>query len=143
MSQPFRLLQINGSAIEAERIVSLLSAGGIDVDSRRIATAGELPAALAAQAWQVVIADLATLQSGFAGLLAESEWLAPGSSLIVIGDQADEEALAAMMRAGARDFLRTGDLARLPAIVARELERARARLLRDQTAAEEALREGE
>jgi signal transduction histidine kinase/ActR/RegA family two-component response regulator len=91
----------------------------------------------------VAVADYATLQSGFAIALSKPEMLVPGIPLIVILDQADEDALIAMMRAGARDFLRRHELARLPAIVARELEQAGTRPLQGQTASEEALRMSE
>ena len=144
MSQPpLRLLQINASADEADRIVTLLSANGSEVDSRRVATAGELSAALAAGAWPVVVADCAALRSGLADVLSQPEILSRGMVLVVIADQADAEAVIAMMRAGARDFLKKDALNHLPAIVARELEQTRARSRREQAAAQEALRESE
>jgi PAS domain S-box-containing protein len=138
-----RLLQINRSVAEAEQIVALLAAGGIQVDSHRVATAGELAAALAGQAWPVMVADQSTLQSALAERPAGAEAPGQGSLLVVVGDQAEAGALIAMMRAGARDFVRRQDLLRLPSMVARLLEEATARALREESAAVTIPREGE
>ncbi len=143
MSQPIRLLQINRSVAEAEQIVAILAAGGIQVDSHRVATAGELAAALAGQAWPVMVADQSTLQSALADWPAGAEAPGLGSLLVVLADQAEAGALITMMRAGARDFVSRQDLLRLPSTMARLLEEATARALREELAAEATAREGE
>jgi signal transduction histidine kinase/FixJ family two-component response regulator len=147
MSRPLRLLQVNPSPDEADKIVRLLVADGSTVESLRIAAPAGIPAALAQQKWDVVIADDGALPSEVvAGALPPSAWCVP---LIVISDQARIGRAVEMMRAGARDFLGKDELSRLPAIVGREREEAESCQMRAQEGdggrkvAEEALRESE
>jgi PAS domain S-box-containing protein len=120
MSRPLQLLQLNRSADEADNVARILAAGGREIHSVRIATAGEFPAALASQGWDVVVADYGTLHPG------DGEPRLPAGSfdgnipIVVISDQARSDRAVEMMCAGARDFLGMQELSRLPDIVARE-----------------------
>jgi PAS domain S-box-containing protein len=105
-------------------------------------------AALAQQAWDVVICDHRLPQFDTPSALALLQGTGLDIPFIIVSGTIDEEIAVAMMKAGAQDYLKKDNLARLAPAVARELRDAQARRERRQAetqkaAAINALRESE
>ena len=141
MPHPLRLLVVEDSADDAELLVRELQRGGYAAICERVETTAAMGAALARQAWDLVISDHSVLQ--FDSLAALTVLKASGADIpfiIVSGTIGEEQAVEAM-KAGASDYLVKGKLARLIPVVGRELADAEQR--RARRAAEQALRERE
>ena len=127
METPLRVLIVGDSETESRLVLHELREGGYEPQSQRVETAAELTAALACQAWEVVICAYQLPQlSGFAALEMVR---ACGLDLpfIVVSGEVGEERAVAMMRAGADDFLLKDRLAELASAVSRELAEAEVR----------------
>jgi PAS domain S-box-containing protein len=125
MSIPLRVLIVEDSEDDAQLLMRELKHGGFEPMSERVETAEALRAALAREAWDVVISD--HTMPGFSG---------PAAFKIV-----QDSGLGAAMRAGAHDYMLKGNLARLVPAIQRELREAEHR--RERKRAEVALRESE
>jgi len=133
MAISLNLLIVESSDTEAEGLARVLRRAGQTPVWTRVDTATALAAALAAQPWDLVLAN-ASLPGVEAPVVQQA--LAASTSdvplLIVSAPEAEADAIAAM-RAGARDYVIKTHLQRLPAIVEREwrdadLRRARRQL---------------
>ncbi len=137
MSQPIRVLIIEDSEDDAELLLRELRAGGYRPTAHRVWTADAMRAALEGESWDLIISDHA--MPSFSSLAALDVAKSCGVQvpfIIVSGAILDETAVEAM-RAGARDYLRKGNLARLVPAITRELKEAEERHQR--RTAEEAL----
>ena len=139
--QPLRVLLVEDCEDDAALVRYALRRGGYDLTFARVETRAAMVDALAAQAWDIVIADhnmpcfsapaaLLTLQNSGLDL----------PFLIVSGSIGDEVAVEAM-QAGAHDYIMKDNLARLVPAVARELRDVESRARRRQ--AERGLRASE
>jgi putative nucleotidyltransferase with HDIG domain len=141
MPHPLRILIIEDSEDDAELLVRELQRGDYEPVCERVETMAAMRAALARQAWDLVISDHSVLQ--FDSLTALNVLKASGADIpfiIVSGTIGEEQAVEAM-KAGASDYLAKGKLARLIPVVGRELADAAER--RARRAAEQALRDRE
>ncbi len=140
-NKPLRLLQVENSSRDAALTERALTQAGYTIYSERVATAFEMRAALAKQAWDLIVADyrlpLFDAKSALL-LLHESGHDIP---FIVVSGALGEELAVSMMKAGAHDYLLKQNLARLAPAVEREIGDVRARRGRD--VAERALNESE
>jgi len=138
-SQPLRVLIVEDSELDAQLLLRHLRHGGCDPDWRRVETAAELTSALAAADWEVIISDYRL--PDFTGLDALKLVQSCGRDIpfILVSGAIGEEQTAAVMKAGASDFLLKDRLARLAPAIIHELEAATVRRQRIQ--AEAALRE--
>ena len=130
MMTPLRVLIVGESEAESRRVLHRLREGDYDPQAQRAETAAELAAALAAQAWDVLICDDQLAQ--FSALEA-LEMMRAGEldlPVIVISGEVGDERAVAVMRAGAHDFLLKDKLAGLAAAVGREVGEAEVRRLR-------------
>ncbi len=127
MSTLLRVLQIEDSESDAALVVRRLEQAGYRVQSLRVQDAAEMRQALAAQAWDVVVADYHLPRFDAPAALAVLLETAPDTPFIVVSGAIGEEVGVAMMKAGAHDYLTKGSLARLAAAVGREVREARAR----------------
>ena len=133
---PLRALIVEDRANDVEMILRELRRGGFAPTHERVETAEALRAALARQAWDVVLSDyyLPTFDAPRAlAVLQES-----GSDLpfIVVSGSVGEDTAVAAMRAGATDYIMKDRLQRLPPAVGRALadaavRRERVQLQRD------------
>ena len=98
-----------------------------------------MQAALAAQAWDLVISDHSGLQFDSFAALNLLKASGPDAPFIIVSGTIGEERAVQAMKAGASDYLLKGRLSRLIPVVERELADARERQAR--RAAERALRE--
>ena len=143
-----KILVVEDSEDDFLLLELLLAQGGYPAECRRTETAAELAAALPAEPWDLVISDYSL--PGFTGLdalrLVQAE--RPELPLIIVSGAISEDAAVAAMRAGAKDYVRKGDMARLLPSIEREVNEARNRLRGQQAAlaqaaAEDALRQSE
>jgi len=107
-----------------------LRSGGGEAVAARIETADALRASLSREGWDVVLANHAL--PGFEafqalGVLRSHD---PDVPFVVVSEAIEPEVLAALMRAGARDFVARRHLGRLPMVLERELREAAERRAR-------------
>ncbi|HHN94412.1 MAG TPA: PAS domain S-box protein, partial [Anaerolineae bacterium] len=141
MGEPIRVLIVEDSEDDGLLITRQLRKGGFDVQSLRVDTASSFTTALAAQSWDVVIADFSL--PAFGGLEALRLLRESGQDIpfIIVSGTIGEDVAVAAMKAGAHDYVMKDDLARLVPAVRRELQEAEVRRARRR--AEQALRESE
>ncbi len=141
MPVPLRVLVVEDSEDDGLLLVEALRAGGFEPAALRVETADQTRAALDSQAWDVVIADYSLPRFSAPAALEVLRTQGLDLPFIVVSGQVGEETAASLMKAGAHDYLRKGDLARLAPAIRRELAEAQGR--RERRRAEVALRESE
>ena len=136
MGRTLRLLIIEDVEDHALLIVRELRKGGFDPAFERVETLQELEAALESGTWDAIISDF-NLPSfnGFEALRTMQEKGLDLPFLLVSGAIGEEKA-AEMMKAGAHDYIRKGNYARLAATLERELLNKNIRHERQQSAEE-------
>jgi signal transduction histidine kinase len=134
MADTLRVLMVEDSEADAELILRALGRGGLRVSSRRVETAGELRAALAAETWHAVLADFNLPHFDALAALALVRAVDCDVPFIVVSGTIGEETAVEMMRAGAQDYVLKDNLTRLAVAVQRELGEAEGR--RERRAAE-------
>ena len=130
MQTPIRVLVVENSIDKVHLFLGALRNGGYEPTWERVETEHDMAIALETHSWDVVLADdrlphfsaLAALQ------LLQTRGL--DMPLFVVSDRADDAAVAAVMKAGARDCLMKENLARLVPAIERELRRTQDRYLR-------------
>ncbi len=138
---PVRVLIIDDSDDDALLIVTHLRRGGIELTYERAETTQTIAEALAARPPDIVICDynLPGLSAQDALRLLHDSGL--DASFILVSGAVGEETAAAIMKAGAHDFILKDRLSRLVPAVERELADAQVR--RQRHGAEAALRDSE
>jgi PAS domain S-box-containing protein len=138
---PVRVLIIEDSDDDALLVATHLRRGGIELAYERAETTGAVAAALAARPPDIVISDynLPGFSAQEALQLLQDSGL--DASFIVVSGAVGEETAAAIMKAGAHDFILKDRLSRLVPAVQRELRDAQVR--RQRRGAVAALRESE
>jgi len=127
MAVLLRVLVVEDSEDDGLLLVEARRDGGFEPAARRVETAGEMRTALDAQAWDLVIADYNLPKFSAPAALRLLQEGGLDLPFIVVTGQVGEETAAAMMKAGAHDYLMKGHLARLAPAVRRELAEARQR----------------
>lgn len=119
-----RVLLVEDSADDADLILRNLRKGGYAPVARRVQSAEEMAAALAEQAWDLVLSDYS--MPGFDGSAALAVLVRSGQDLpfIVVSGSIGEDTAVGMMKAGAHDFVLKQNLGRLVPAVERELRDA-------------------
>lgn len=138
---PLRALLIAANETDARVIADELRGAGYALIWERVETATAFTAALARQAWDVIIADYVLPEFSALAALALLRERGGEQPLIIVAGGVGEEIAPVAMRAGAHDFICKQNLARLPAAVERERRHAERRRIYEQT--EAALRESE
>lgn len=141
MNIPLRVLIIEDSGRDAALEVRALEATGYRVTYTVSETAAEMKAALAEQAFDIVIADHDLPQFDAPGALAVLKESGLDIPFIIVSGTIGEEAAVALMKAGAHDYVLKHRLSLLAPAVEHALQDAEDRRGRKQ--AEEALRESE
>lgn len=143
-----KLLVVEDSEDDFLLLELLLRQGGYAPECHRVETAAQLLEALRAESWDLVISDYSL--PGFTGLdaLRLVQEQRPGLPLIIVSGAISEDAAVAAMRAGAKDYVRKGDMARLLPSIEREVGEAWNRARGEQAAlaqarAEDALQQSE
>jgi len=124
---PLRVLLVEDCEEDALLVLAELKRARYEVSHERVQTAADLRAALQRGVWDIVVSD-ATMPTfdalGTLAVVAESGIDVP---VVIVSGSIDEESAVAVLRAGARDFVLKGRLARLAPAIARELRDARSR----------------
>lgn len=140
-AKPLHILLVEDSPDDAELILLELAERWPDLHSRRVDTADGLRQALAGQDWDAVISDCNLPRFNAEEALVILREQGQDLPFLVVSGFIGEESAAAMMKAGAHDFIRKDNLARLTPAIARELREAALR--REHRQAQEALRNSE
>jgi PAS domain S-box-containing protein/diguanylate cyclase (GGDEF)-like protein len=141
LPNPLRLLIVDSSADDAQRIVDHLVDHAIRPEWLRVSTLDGLIHALH-QKWHLVISEAELVMLDIETVLVRIQRLSPDLPLIVVASGSVGEALVVRcMRAGARDFLSKHNLARLIPAIEREIAESEAH--KQRRLAESALRESE
>jgi two-component system, NarL family, sensor histidine kinase UhpB len=127
MKGPLQVLILEDSENDAALLELELQQAGYETICQRVETAAGLRAALAAQSWDVVIADYVMPQ--FSGLSALAIVAEAGLDIpfIIVSGHITEDTAVAAMKAGAHDYVMKDKLARLGPAVERELREAEMR----------------
>jgi two-component system cell cycle sensor histidine kinase/response regulator CckA len=120
-THPLRVLFVEGSETEVERVARELRAGGHAFESTRVDTAETMRSALAGSRFDLVISDWALPAFSAREALAVAAESGLAAPFIVVSEAVGEEAVADVMRSGAHDFVVKTNMARLTRAVEREL----------------------
>ena len=126
---------------QAQLLVQMLSEGGYDVASERVETADAMKAALDRGPWDIVLSDYHMPKFDGISAMRLLRQRAPNVPFIMITGTLGEEVAAAIMKAGADDFLLKDNLKRLVPVVDRTMRECAERRQRERT--EDALRASE
>jgi len=118
----FRLLIVEQSEAQAQRIVQVLKEGGLALTWERAGSAVEVQARLERGA-DVVICAHALPGLSYTTVLALVQERGLDLPVIIVSPGADEDVITRALRLGARDFVSQGRLGRLAQAVRRELDR--------------------
>jgi len=122
-----RTLIIDDSADDAELLIRELRRESYDVSAERTDTAAGLKAALADQAWDIVLCDFHMPRfSGIEALKIVREQ-DPDVPFIFVSGAIGEDVAVGAMKAGAQDYVMKGNLKRLAPAIDRELRDAAVR----------------
>jgi len=138
--KPLRVLILEDRESDAALLLLELRRG-FDVDYERVWTAAAMSEALARREWEIIISDYSMPGFGAIPALALLHEMGVEIPFVVVSGTIGEESAVEALRAGARDFIVKGKLARLLHAIERELEESRMRQARRE--AEKALRESE
>lgn len=116
-----RLLIVDASPDDADLPANTLRKNGYMLKTQRVQDMAGMQSALAKGNWDVVLSEYNLPH--FGAILALDTLNHSGQELpfIVLTDSIDDNDLAKVMRAGARDVILKSDLARLPPVIEREL----------------------
>jgi PAS domain S-box-containing protein len=135
------VLHVEDSEDDALLVTRELRRGGYVLRCERVQSAEAMAAALARQNWDVVLSDHDMPAFSAPAALNVLQHSGRDIPFIVVTGAVGEEFAAGLMKAGAHDFIKKSNLARLLPAIERELREAAIRRERRQT--EEALRESE
>jgi sigma-B regulation protein RsbU (phosphoserine phosphatase) len=141
MSAPLRILIIDDSERDALLLARALRKEGLELYSERVDTAQGMEKALSTGTWDVAISDCHMPYFTVEGALAIWQREGKDQPFIVVSGAIGEEEAVALLKAGAHDFVKKDNLARLVPAIERELRDSADRHARGE--AEEALRQSE
>ena len=127
MSKQLRVLLVEDSEKDAELISMLLRKEGYSLITKRVDKASDMAGALNGNHWDVILSDFAMPSfSGFDALMLLHK-TAIDIPFIVISGAIGEEKAAALMKAGACDYINKNNLSRLGPTIERELRETKSR----------------
>ena len=141
MPVPLSVLLIEDSDSDADLIRYQLEKAGFEITIERVETAEAMQSALVKQGWDIVISDYNLPNFSAPAALAILQKTHLDIPFIVASGTISEETALDLMRSGAADYLMKDRLARLGALVKRELNIAQVR--RERQEAQAALQKSE
>ena len=126
-AMPLSVLVVEDSEDDAELVIRALRRGGLYPRAERVDTHAAMDTALRRQTWDLVISDYSMPQFSGPAALALVRGRGLDTPFIIVSGVIGEDAAVAAMKAGAHDYIRKGDLARLVPAVERELREAEMR----------------
>jgi len=121
MTAPLRVLLVEDSPTDAKLVLKELERGGRRVEAERVETRDAMQAALAREAWDIVISDWSMPKFSALGALGVLKEAGSDVPFIIVSGTIGEETAVEAMRAGARDYVLKDKLGRLTPAVEREL----------------------
>jgi signal transduction histidine kinase len=132
MGKPLRIVIIEDSEDDAILLLRALQQGGYEPASERVDTEEDLRAALNRGSWDLILSDYAMPNFSAQAALKIVKAYCLDIPFIIVSGAVGEDAAVAMMKAGAHDYLRKDNLARLIATIDRELRETQERQMRRQ-----------
>ena len=131
-----RVLVVEDSVDDYFMTTRELKRGGLECELLRVETAEDLQEALLGGEWDIVISDYSLPKLNALEALRIVQGSRPDVPFVAVSGSIGEELAVELIRAGANDYLMKDRLARLPAVVLREvreadLRRERSRLERE------------
>ncbi len=127
MGLPLRLLLVEDSEDDAALLLRALKNGGYDVVHQRVDTEAAMEAALAKEAWDLVVSDHSMPNFSSHGALAVLKKRGLDIPFILVSGSIGEQSAVAAVKEGVSDYIMKGSLTRLVPAVERELREALAR----------------
>ncbi len=140
MTAPLRVLIVEDSADEAERLLDELRRGGYEPDSRRVESREAMEQALQ-ERWDVILSDFSIPGFGALPALALLKEREVDIPFLIVSESIGEETAVRAIKAGAHNCIPSDSLGQLGPMVERELRDAQLR--RERRLARRALRESE
>ncbi|NOT54194.1 MAG: EAL domain-containing protein [Deltaproteobacteria bacterium] len=135
MHTPLRVLVVENSMEKVHLLLDVLRNGGYEPTWERVETEHDMAIGLETQAWDIVLATNALPHLNALAALQVLQTRGLELPLFVVADRMDDAAVAAVMKAGARDCVMKENLARLIPAIERELQHTQDRYLRKTQAA--------
>jgi len=123
-----RVLLIEDSESDADLMLRQLKKAGYDVEFERVEGVAEMQAALASKTWDLVISDYSLPKFNAPAALKTLRSLQPDLPFITVSGTIGEETAAALMKAGANNYLMKDNLFQLGTMVEHELADGQRRL---------------
>ena len=127
MARPLRVLLVEDSEDDARLLCEALRDAGYEPSARRVDGAAAMEAALADGAWDVILADFTLPAFSALEALGIVRSRALDVPFILVSGTIGDEKAAAVMKAGAHDYLLKDRLSRLGFAVEREIREGAAR----------------
>lgn len=127
MKRPLRLLLVEDDEDDASLLLRTLAKAGWETQAVRVEREEDLRAALESGPFDLVISDWVLPRFSGMAALAEVQSVSPDLPVLICSGKIDEETAVAALRAGARDFVTKGNLARLLPAIDRELQESEIR----------------
>jgi len=124
MNQPLRLLMVDDSEDDANLMLAALRRGGYEVFSELVDTPAGMLAAMRHQRWDVITSDHAMPRFSAPAALELAKQLSPATPFIIVSGEIDLNLAVALMRNGAKDYIKKQELPRLIPAIGRELREA-------------------
>jgi PAS domain S-box-containing protein len=140
-AKALRVLIVEDLEDDALLMVQELTRNGYRVDFLRVDTPDSMTAALRSRPWDIVLSDHSMPRFNAPSALAVLKQHGLDLPFIIVSGSIGEDQAVAVMKAGASDYLRKDNLARLVPVVEREIRESKIRKAR--FSAEEALRQSE
>jgi DNA-binding NtrC family response regulator len=121
MKKTLRVLIIDDSEDDALLLLRALSKGGFESNWARVENAGGMLQALTNDTWDVAISDCHMPEFSVEEALAIWQSIDDDLPFVVISGAIGEEDAVALLKAGAHDFIRKENLARLVPAIRRQL----------------------
>jgi PAS domain S-box-containing protein len=127
MSIPLRILIVEDSEDDTQLLLRALTQGGFAPFHERVETAEAMARALHEKEWDAIIADYVLPNFSAPEAMRVIREGGRDFPFIIVSGKIGEDVAVEAMKAGAHDYLLKGNLARLAAVVRREIEEARVR----------------
>ena len=141
MSRPLRVLIIDDSERDALLLLKALRKGGLEPESDRVDNAAAMEQAMAGGTWDLAICDCRMPDFTIENALAIWQKEGKDQPFIAVSGAIGEEEAVALLKAGAHDFVKKDNFARLVPAIERELRESADRHARKE--AEELLHQSE
>lgn len=141
MEQPLKALLIEDSEDDAILLEEVLRSGGFDISVCRVETGSQMKDALIQQQWDFILADYVMPCFSALEALELVKELHIDLPFIIVSGKVEEETAVEALKAGAHDFVKKDNFARLIPAISRELEEVEVR--KQHRLSEKARRESE